>query len=265
VPRELKGTALPFKYNDFASFEAALAKLGDNLAGVVMEPMRSQLPKDDFLTKVAARCRAAGGVFIVDEVTSGLRFGHPGAMARLGIDPDVVVYAKAMSNGFPFGAVIGREPIMAAADGSFISSSYWTDGVGPAAALAVLEKVERLGVQQIIWARGERLQNSLRALAARHTACKLVVGGMPAIPTMVFDLGPDTPLAQTLYVRKMRERGFLVATYHYVMLAHDESRIEAMLRAAEEAMGEIAEIIIRGTLAEESGVARGLRGFTRLA
>jgi glutamate-1-semialdehyde 2,1-aminomutase len=265
VPRELKGTALPFKYNDFASFEAALAKLGDNLACVVMEPMRSQLPKDDFLTKIAARCRAAGGVFIVDEVTSGLRFGHPGAMARLGIEPDVVVYAKAMSNGFPFGAVIGREPIMAAADGSFISSSYWTDGVGPAAALAVLEKVERLGVQQIIWARGERLQNSLRALAARHTACKLVVGGMPAIPTMVFDLGPDTPLAQTLYVRKMRERGFLVATYHYVMLAHDEARIEAMLRAAEESMGEIAEIITRGTLAEESGVARGLRGFTRLA
>jgi glutamate-1-semialdehyde 2,1-aminomutase len=259
VPRELKGTALPFKYNDFASFEAALAKLGDNLACVVMEPMRSQLPKDDFLTKVAARCRAAGGVFIVDEVTSGLRFGHPGAMARLGIDPDVVVYAKAMSNGFPFGAVIGREPIMAAADGSFISSSYWTDGVGPAAALAVLEKVERLGVQQIIWARGERLQNSLRALAARHTACKLVVGGMPAIPTMVFDLGPDTPLAQTLYVRKMRERGFLVATYHYVMLAHDEARIEAMLHAAEETMGEIAAIITRGTLAEES---RGHGGTT---
>ena len=265
VPRELKGTALPFKYNDFASFEAALAKLGDNLACVVMEPMRSQVPKDDFLQKVAARCRAAGGVFVVDEVTSGLRYGHPGAMARLGIDPDVVVYAKAMSNGFPFGAVIGREPVMAAADGSFISSSYWTDGVGPAAALAVLEKVERLGVQKIIWERGDRLQQSLRALASRHPACRLLVGGMPATPTMVFDLGPDAPLAQTLYVRKMRERGYLVATYYYVMLAHEEPRIEAMLHAAEETMGEIAAIITRGTLAEESGVARGLRGFTRLA
>ena len=186
-------------------------------------------------------------------------------MARLGIDPDVVVYAKAMSNGFPFGAVIGREPVMAAADGSFISSSYWTDGVGPAAALAVLEKVERLGVQKIIWERGDRLQQSLRALASRHPACRLLVGGMPATPTMVFDLGPDAPLAQTLYVRKMRERGYLVATYYYVMLAHEEPRIEAMLHAAEETMGEIAAIITRGTLAEESGVARGLRGFTRLA
>jgi glutamate-1-semialdehyde 2,1-aminomutase len=265
VPRELKGTAVPFKYNDLPSFEKALAQLGDNLACVVMEPMRSQLPQDGFVAKVAARCRAAGGVFIVDEVTSGLRYGHPGALTRLGVEPDVVVYAKAMSNGFPFGAVVGRDPIMQAADGSFISSSYWTDGVGPAAALAVLEKVERLGVQKIIWARGEKLQTSLRSLATHHPACRLVVGGMPATPTMVFDLGVDAPLAQTLYVRKMRERGFLVATYYYIMLAHDDTRIASMLSAADETMGEIAAIIERGTLAEESGVARGLRGFTRLA
>ena len=265
VPRELKGTALPFRYNDLASLEAALAQLGGNLAAVVMEPMRSQLPKDDFIAKVAARCRAAGGVFVVDEVTSGLRYGHPGALTRFGVEPDVAVYAKAMSNGFPFGAVVGRDAIMQAADGSFISSSYWTDGVGPAAALAVLEKVERLGVQQIIWDRGEKLQSSLRSLAARHLACRLVVGGMPATPTMVFDLGADAPLAQTLYVRKMRERGFLVAGYYYVMLAHDDTRIASMLSAADETMGEIAAIINRGNLAEESGVARGLRGFTRLA
>jgi glutamate-1-semialdehyde 2,1-aminomutase len=265
VPRELKGTSVPFRYNDLDSLDAALAKLGGNLAAVVMEPMRSQLPKDDFLAKVAARCRAAGGVFVVDEVTSGLRYGLPGAMNRLGLEPDLAVYAKAMSNGFPFGAVVGRDAIMKEADGSFISSSYWTDGVGPAAALAVLAKMQRLGVHEQVWQRGGALQASLRALAASHPACKLVVGGMPATPTMTFDLGPDAPLAQALYVRKMRARGFLVATYYYVMLAHDEARIQQMLDAAHTSMGEIAAIIQSGRLAEESGVARGLRGFTRLA
>jgi len=265
VPRELKGTAVPFRYNDLASLDAALAQLGGNLAAVVMEPMRSQLPKDDFLAKVAARCRAAGGVFVVDEVTSGLRFGFPGAMARLGIEPDVAVYAKAMSNGFPFGAVVGRDAIMQAADGSFISSSYWTDGVGPAAALAVLEKVQRLRVHEVVWALGGVLQASLRALATRHPACKLVIGGMPVLPTMTFDLGEDAPLAQALYVRKMRERGFLVASYHYVMLAHDEAKVRQLLAAADETMTEIAGLITRGGLAEASGVPRGTRGFARLA
>ena len=84
VPRELRGTSVPFRYNDLASLDAALARLGDNAAAVVMEPLRSQLPQDDFLAKAAARCRAAGAVLVVDEVTSGLRYGFPGACARFG-------------------------------------------------------------------------------------------------------------------------------------------------------------------------------------
>ena len=265
VPRELKGTSVPFRYNDLASLDAALASLGGNLAAVVMEPMRSQLPKDDFIAVVAARCRAAGGVFIVDEVTSGLRYGFPGASARLGIVPDLAVYAKAMSNGFPFGVVVGSDQIMQAADGSFISSSYWTDGVGPAAALAVLEKVQRLDVTEVVWQRGAVLQAGLRSLAVRHTACRLVVGGMPATPTMTFDLGEDAPLALVLYVRKMRERGFLVSSYYYVMLAHDESKVQLLLTAADETLDEIADAITTGSLAHLAGVPRGQRGFARLA
>ncbi len=264
VPRELKGTAEPFKYNDLASLDAALAKLGQNLAAVVMEPMRSALPQDDFVQKVAARCRAAGGVFIVDEVTSGLRYGFPGALTRLGVEPDLVVYAKAMSNGYPFGTVVGRDAIMQAADGSFISSSYWTDGVGTAAALAVLEKVRRLKISELVWERGGRLQAKLRELAARHPSCQLTVAGMPATPLISFGLGADAPLAQALYIRKLRERGFLAATYHYVMLAHEEEKLVSFLAAADESLGEVAAAIARGSLAEESGVPRKSQAFARL-
>lgn len=265
VPRELRGTSEPFRYNDLASLDAALAKLGGNLACVVMEPMRAQLPKDDFITKVAARCRAAGAVFIIDEVTSGLRYGFPGAHTRLGVEPDIAVYAKAMSNGFPFAAVVGREAVMDAADGSFISSSYWTDGVGPAAALAVLDKVQRLGVHDRVWALGTILQNGLKALCARHPACQLTIGGMPPTPTLAFGLGASAPQAQGLYVRKMRERGFLAASYHYVMLAHDEEKIAEFLAAADAVLDEISGLITAGKLAETSSAIRNQSGFARLA
>lgn len=265
VPRELQGTSVPFRYNDLASLDAALAQLGGRLAAVVMEPMRSQLPQDDFVQKVSARCRAAGAVFILDEVTSGLRYGLPGAHARLGVQPDLAVYAKAMSNGLPFGTVVGRDAIMSAADGSFISSSYWTDGVGPAAALAVLEKVRRLGVSDLVWARGGQLQTSLRTLAARHPAAALAIGGMPATPTLAFGLGADAPLAQALYVRRMRERSFLAASYHYVMLAHTDAHIAAFLAAAEETIAEIAALVTAGKLAEAAASIRTQRGFARLA
>jgi glutamate-1-semialdehyde 2,1-aminomutase len=170
-----------------------------------------------------------------------------------------------MSNGFPFGVVVGRDAIMQAADASFISSSYWTDGVGPAAALAVLQKVKRLDVFTQLWQRGARFQTDLRAMSERHPLCRVVVGGMPATPTFTFNLGPDAPLAQTLYVRKMRQRGFLVAGYTYLMLAHHENDLADFLEAADASLREIATVVEAGTLAEESGVARGLRGFTRLA
>src|SRR5690606_13332797 len=106
----------------------------------------SQEPANQFLEKVAARCRERGGILVIDEITSGLRYGFPGASARFGLEPDIAVYAKAMSNGIPFAAVIGRDSVMENAADCFISSSYWTDGIGPAAALALLEKMERLDV-----------------------------------------------------------------------------------------------------------------------
>jgi glutamate-1-semialdehyde 2,1-aminomutase len=242
-----------------------LEQLGGNLAAVVMEPMRSQMPKDDFVAKVAAKCRAAGAVFVVDEVTSGLRYGFPGAMSELGIAPDLAVYAKAMSNGIPFGVVVGRTPIMEAAESGFISSSYWTDGIGTAAVLAVLEKLERLDVQRRVRAKGLKLQESMRDFAKRFPACRLVIGGMPSTPTLTFDLGADAPLAQTLYTRKMRERGILAFSIYYLMLAHEDAHLEELVSSAAIVLGEIESVILAGDLAEAAGVARGQRGFARLA
>ena len=264
VPRELRGTSVPFRYNDLASLDAALQKLDGNLAAVVMEPMRSRMPDNDFINKVAARCRAAGAVFVVDEVSSGLRYGFPGALSRFGIEPDVVVYAKAMSNGFPFGAVIGREEVMKPAEASFISSSYWTDGIGPAAALAVLEKVERLRVHEVVWRRGERLQESLRNIAARHPQCRFVVGGLPATTTVAFDLGAMSRSVQTRYVQKMRERGFLVSSYFYLMLAHDEDCISRLLEAIESVMSELGTLIDSGELTAHPDADTAAPGFARL-
>lgn len=265
VPAELRGTTVPFRYNDLPSFEAALAKLGGNLAAVVMEPFRSQLPQDGFLAQVARRCRAAGAVFVADEVTSGLRYGFPGALARLGVEPDLAVYAKAYSNGFPFGAVVGRSAPMDAAEQSFISSSYWTDGVGTAAALAVLTKVEDGKVHEAVWAKGAALQAGLQRIAAAHPQCRVIVGGMPATPTLRFDLGENAAAAQVIYVRKMLERGFLASTYCYLMDAHGVPVLEKFQQAFAEVLGALSGHLARGDLSDAAGAIQGPRGFARLA
>jgi glutamate-1-semialdehyde 2,1-aminomutase len=265
VPRELTGTSMPFIYNDLASFEAALAKMGDNLAAVVMEPMRSEHPKDDFVSKVAARCREMEGVFIVDEVSSGLRYGFPGALSKIKVQPDIVVYAKAMSNGYPFGVVIGREQIMTAADKSFISSSYWTDGVGTAAALAVLEKMQRLNLSEVLWERGISFQQRLRDISHDYPRIGMVVGGMPVTPTLAFQCGAYSAAVRKSFIGKMLDLGFLASTSIYLMYAHQETHISQFLEAMHAVLGEIEEDLREGRFDGLKNDMNVQPGFKRLA
>jgi glutamate-1-semialdehyde 2,1-aminomutase len=264
VPRELAGTAAPFRYNDFASFEAALAKLGAP-AAIVMEPMRSEEPRENFVAKVAAAARAKGAVFILDEVTSGWRFGFPGAAGRVGVEPDLAVYAKAMSNGFPCAAIVGRKEPMDAADASFISSSYWTDGVGPAAALACVRKMRERDVQGHVWKRGGVLQDGLRQVAARQPELALKIGGMPCAPSLAFQLGDLSAAAKALMIRGMLRRGFLFSSQLYVMFPHDPAMVDGALGALDESLAEVATSHREGRLEAEAGVPRTPQGFARLA
>ena len=265
VPRELAGTAVPFRYNDLASFEDAIRQLDGNLAAVVMEPMRSQWPKEGFLETIAQRCRAAGAVLVIDEVTSGLRYGFPGACARLGLEPDLVVYAKAMSNGFPFGALVGRKSLMEAGEASFISSSYWTDGVGTSAALAVLRRMQEERLFDEMWSRGLTFRSSLETVVARYPLCRVSVTSMPTTPTLAFDLGPAAGGAQKQYVREMLQRGILAASFSYLMVAHSDGARARFLTAVDESLAALSLIISRDGLTSLTNPNSPRRGFARLA
>lgn len=265
VPRELKGTAFPFAYNDIDSLRAAVRNLGGKPAAIVMEPMRSQLPKNDFILQVKSLAAETGAIFVLDEVTSGWRYGFPGAHVRLGFEPDLAVYAKAMSNGFPCGAIVGRGEIMEAANSSFISSSYWTDGMGTSAALACLQKIEREDVSALIWERGSDFQKQLREVAASHPACQLTVGGMPPSPSLIFGLGADSAAAKVLMIRGLTRRGFLGSSQLYLMQAHTAEHIACFMEALNEVLSELERVIAQGNLSATAGVPTTTGSFARLA
>jgi len=252
VPRELAGTAVPFRYNDPASFQAALQKLDGKLAAVVMEPMRSEFPRDGFLQTVIADCHAAGAVFVLDEVTSGWRFGFPGAAPMLGIEPDIAVYAKAMSNGYPAGAIVGKNEVMDASNNSFISSSYWTDGVGTAASLACIGKMRRERVQKHLWSLGERLQTGLSEVASRYPTLGLKIGGMPCAPSIVF----ANSSAKPLMIRHMLQRGYLISSQLYVTWCHDDEKVAGMLAALDESLDLVSQATLDAAEAPQQGFAR---------
>lgn len=264
VPKELRGTAVPFKYNDLQSFFNAVKKLGSNFGVVVMEPMRSQKPMPGFFQNIIKACREAGAILVLDEVTSGLRYGFPGAHVPLGITPDIVVYAKAMGNGIPFATIIGRAEVMDKANDSFISSSYWTDGIGPAAALVTINKVKELQVFEKVWSTGETFIQSLNKLAGKYSKCKISIGGMPASPTLTFQLGGRSAAAKAFYVGEMCSLGFLVSSVFYLMHAHRDYHIQQLLNALEVVFAKLETAIDAGSLTDQNEMAMQ-QGFARLA
>jgi len=262
VPRGLTGTALPFRYNQIDDLRAIVEKYGDRLAAVVTEPIRATPPEEGFFPAVQALAREAGALVVVDEITMGFRLRCGGAHELFGLRPDIAVFAKGMSNGFPMAAVIGREGVMEAVQETFVSSSYWTDRIGPTAALACIRKLRDQNIPDRLAAAGRRMKQGWREIGER-TGLALTVDGVDPLPS--FSIGCDDPLAaKTLFIQEMLDRGFLATTAVFVTAAHLEAPVTEYLAACEEALSVVRDAVESGGIGERlrGPVAHG--GFHRL-
>jgi glutamate-1-semialdehyde 2,1-aminomutase len=263
VPRGLAGTALPFRFNRAEELEAIVREHGNDLAAVIMEPIRNDVPAQGFLQAVKERAHDAGAVFIFDEISSGLRMNTGGAHRVLGVDPDVAVFSKALGNGYPIGAVIGTDKVMQAAQSTFISSTCWTERTGPVAAIATLRKHQALDLGKHLVAIGQRVQHGWRNAAAK-VGLGIHVGGMTPLSHFSFD-GEQPQEKKALFVQLLLEKGFLASTNFYAMGAHREEHVSAYLSAVEMAFAAIVAATKDGSL---SGQLRGRPssvGFKRIA
>jgi len=262
VPRALGGTTLPFHYNRLDELDAILARHGNELAAVVMESTRHVDPQPGFLEGVRERCDRIGARLVFDEISVGWRLCLGGAHLKFGVAPDLCVMAKSLSNGFAMGAVFGNADTMQAAQDSFISSAYWTEGVGPAAALAAVRKMMRIDVPAHLRKIGGAAQDGWRRLGERHKL-PVVVGGRPEMALLNFDHAEATALA-TMLTARMLQRGFLAAGYFNPMLAHQPHHVDAYLAALDETFAELADALAKNDVRNRIGGPIKQSGFARL-
>jgi len=263
VPRALRGTALPFHYNNIEELEDIVRERGKELAAIVMEPIRSEQPQDGFLSSVRSIADDLGIPLIFDEVSSGFRLGSGGAHLDLDVEPDIAVFSKAMGNGYPIAAVIGRAGVMRAAGDSFISSTMWTERIGPVAALATIRKFQDVKAYEHIGRIGFAVQEGWKRVAKKHSI-QITVSGLPAIGHFAFD-HQDSLAMKALFVRLMRDQGFLASTAFYGMYAHTMGHVVAYLQAVDVAFGEIALSIRSNSLQKKLQGAPAVSGFKRFA
>src|SRR6185503_9445617 len=260
VPQQLTGTAVPFHFNQIEELEHILGDRRDEFAAIVVEPVRNFDPENGFLERIKEIAEEIGAVLIFDEVTSGWRLNTGGVHLVYGVSPHMAVFAKAMANGYPMAAILGAGDVMQAAQGSFISSTFWTERIGPVAALATIRKHRELDVSSHLIRMGKLVQQSWRDAATKY-GLSVSVTGIPPLAHFSFDY-PNGLAMRTLFTQIMLEAGFLATGAFYAAYAHQESDVARYARAVDDAFSVIAnagevEKLLKGPVAHA--------GFYRLS
>ena len=216
VPRNLKGTVFPFNYNNYSELEALVNT--KDIGVIKMEVVRNMGPEDNFLHKVRKLATDRGIVLIFDECTSGFRETFGGLHKKYGVDPDMAMFGKALGNGYGITAIIGKREVMEAAQTTFISSTFWTERIGPTAALKTLEIMGRINSWDIITNTGLNIRQGWQKLADKHSL-KISHWGLASLTGFTFQ-NANALAYKTLITQEMMTKGYLASNTVYACIDH---------------------------------------------
>ncbi len=228
VPKSLKNTVHPFLYNNF---EELLQIVNTHNIGVIkMEVVRNFGPEDNFLQKVRNLATEKGIVLIFDECTSGFRETFGGIFQKYNVEPDLTMFGKTIGNGYALTAVVGKREIMESAQKSFISSTFWTERIGPTAALKTLEVMERIKSWEIITEKGKIMREGWKNIAQANNLV-INISGIPSLSFYNIETQKEGEFLKykTYITQEMLKKGYLASNNFYASIAHENSQIEQYL------------------------------------
>ena len=237
VPKNLKNSVFPFHYNNYQELVNIVEK--NDIGVIKMEVLRNFGPKDNFLQKVRDLATKKNIVLIFDECSSGFRETYGGIFKKFNVEPDMVMFGKTIGNGYALTAVVGKKSVMEAAQTSFISSTFWTERIGPTAALATLDVMEREESWKKITETGTKMQTGWKDLANSH-GLDITVSGIPAMTTYSFNC-ENAAIYKTYITQEMLKKGFLASTNFYASTAHKEEHLNLYFEALDGIYASIAK------------------------
>ena len=247
VPKNLKSTTFPFKYNDYESLKKIVEQ--ESIGVIKMEVSRNETPKDNFLGKVRDLATKKNIVLIFDECTSGFRQSYGGLHKVFNIDPDIAIYGKALGNGYAITAILGRKEIMEAAQNSFISSTFWTERIGPSAAIKTLNIMRNTKSWEVISQKGKLIKKKWNDIFLKYNL-SVSITGIDALPTFSFNSKYNLEY-KTFITQEMLKKGYLAGTSIYLSTAHTNEIINTYLIEFEEIIEKIGSIEENGLKIED--------------
>ena len=218
VPKNLKDTVFPFEYNNFQQLKKITEQ--QNIGIIKMEVKRNIDPTNNFLKNIRKLATDKNIVLIFDECTSGFRQTFGGLHKFYKVDPDIAIFGKALGNGYAINAIIGRRSIMSSCSASFISSTFWTERIGPTAALETLKIMESINSWETITSIGRKIKKKWLNLSKLHKL-DIKIQGIDAIPNFYF-YSKNNLSYKTLISQEMLKKNILASNSVYCSIAHKE-------------------------------------------
>ncbi len=238
IPEAVRKLTLTFDYNNIESLEKLFGQYSNKIACVIMEPVSLASPEHDFLNKVKQMAHKNGALLVFDEVVTGFRFALGGAQEYFGVTPDIACVGKAMANGMPMSAIVGKREFMKLFDEVFFSFTFGGETASIAAALFVIRYMIKNKTIEYIWKQGEMLRNRVMNLIHEKEMDDIVsLSGYPVRTVMDVKAEEKEALAmRTLFQQECVKRGVLFTGSHNMSLPHDNEIIEKTLSVYDEVM-----------------------------
>ncbi|MCM8788115.1 MAG: aminotransferase class III-fold pyridoxal phosphate-dependent enzyme, partial [Candidatus Omnitrophica bacterium] len=233
VPEAVKNLTLTFEYNNIKSLEKIFEENRNQIACVIMEPVGVVEPKDNFLQKVKELTYKNGALLIFDEVVTGFRFSLGGAQEYFGVIPDLACFGKAIADGFPLSAIVGKKEIMKLFEEVFFSFTFGGEIVSIAASLATIKELKDKNVIKHLWEQGRKIKDGYNVLAReygleKYTQC---IGYPPrTIITFKNEKNEDWWELKSLFQQECIKRGILFTGNHNICFSHTNKEIDYTLR-----------------------------------
>jgi len=237
VPSNLRNTSFGFQYNNINQLKKLVDK--ENIGIIKMEVSRSTQPNVKFLREVRNLATKKNIVLIFDECTSGFRQCFGGLHKLTNINPDMAIFGKALGNGYAITAILGKESVMDSARKSFMSSTFWTDRIGPVAAIKTLEIMEKNKSWKRITFLGGKIFLIWKKLSKRHRL-KVDVSGLPSLAKFSFR-SKNAQAYKTLITQEMLKQKFLASDGVYMSTAHNEKILKRYSDLLDEIFYKISE------------------------
>jgi len=260
VVKELGNYIHTFEYNDIKAVEDLIVNKGVGI--IKMEVRRNIEPEENFLTLVRQLCTDHGVILIFDECTSGFRETFGGLHTKYNVYPDIAMFGKAIGNGHPICAVLGKREFMTKANDSFISSTFWSERSGFAASLKTLEIIERDRTFETIPSVGRGIKESWKKLSKKYNL-DLDIGGLDSMPSFTFKSIHHNHY-KSFITEFMLNEGFLATNTVYISTAHTSKKVSSYLKALEKALKIISNAFPNKSLYDQMNFSDASEGFKRM-